>query len=162
VSSLRIAGPGLSLVAENFEESEKGIWQVVVSGVYFIETIAHWRKDMVKKMDHMAYQKRLRRLPCDALRFIVKDAKDAIAAMPDGPNAGYYADEINYAAMELVLRERRLVNRSDDYHAVLTQVFKILKKAGYNSYEILDDLRDLVNDSQRPSTEEAARMLGSA
>jgi hypothetical protein len=115
-----------------------------------------------KTMDHMAYQKKIRRLPCDALRFIVKDAQEAIAAMPDGPNAGYYADEINYAAMELKKRETALANREGDYHAVLDQVFKILKEAGYNSYDILDDLRDLVNDSQRPATEEIARTLGSA
>ena len=35
----------------------------------------------------------------------MKDCKAAIATMPDGYKAGYYADEIHYAAMELKRRE---------------------------------------------------------
>lgn len=59
---------------------------------------------MQKKMDHAAYQKRLKTKSDAELRFIIKDANEALKAMPDGENAGYYADEIHYASMELQRR----------------------------------------------------------
>lgn len=56
---------------------------------------------MLKKMDHAAYQKRLKRLDVYSLRFIIKDAGEALKANPDNPNNGYYQDEVVYAAQEL-------------------------------------------------------------
>lgn len=58
-----------------------------------------------KIMDHAKYPKRLRKLDESSLRFIIKDAGEAIAANPNNPNNGYYADEISYCGMEL--RRRR-------------------------------------------------------
>jgi hypothetical protein len=40
------------------------------------------------------------------LLFTSDDAAAAIRAMPDGPNVGYYADEILYVADELARRAR--------------------------------------------------------
>ena len=40
----------------------------------------------------------------DSLRFIIKDAKEAVNAMPDNPNNEYYLDEIHYAGMEIQRR----------------------------------------------------------
>ena len=59
-----------------------------------------------KTMDHAAYQKSLRTKPEESLRFIIKDANEAIKAQPDGENAGYYADEVSYCCMELARRQR--------------------------------------------------------
>jgi len=58
-----------------------------------------------KKMNHGSYQKNLRTKDIAALHFIIKDAGEAIAANPDNPNNGYYADEIHYAYMELKRRK---------------------------------------------------------
>jgi hypothetical protein len=55
---------------------------------------------MLKKMEHARYQRALRYKTDSELRFIARDAKEAIDAMPDNPNNSYYADEIAYAAME--------------------------------------------------------------
>jgi len=60
-----------------------------------------------KKMDHNSYQESLKNKSIEELNFIIKDAKEAIEKMPMGPNAGYYADEIYYAAGE---KERRTKN----------------------------------------------------
>lgn len=62
---------------------------------------------MGKHFDHSEYPKRIRRLTDDCLRYILKDAGDAIRAMPDGANASYYADEICAASMELKARRDR-------------------------------------------------------
>jgi len=62
-----------------------------------------------KKMNHAEYQAKLRSMDENAIRFILKDAKEAIESNPNGPNAGYYQDEISYAAMEL--KKRREANR---------------------------------------------------
>jgi hypothetical protein len=60
-----------------------------------------------KHMDHTAYPKGLKSKDEAALRYIMKDCREAIAAMPDGENAGYYMDEIHYCAMELRRREKK-------------------------------------------------------
>lgn len=57
-----------------------------------------------KKMDHSEYQKRLRTKSDDELKYIIKDAREAIEANPENPNNGYYQDEISYASMELKRR----------------------------------------------------------
>jgi hypothetical protein len=58
----------------------------------------------MKKMDHREYPKGLRSKSVDSLLFSLGDAKAAMEAMPDGENAGYYADEVSYISMELRLR----------------------------------------------------------
>ena len=54
-----------------------------------------------KHMDHAEYQRRLKSKSVAQLRYICKDAWEAIHAMPGGENEGYYADEIHYAVTEL-------------------------------------------------------------
>ena len=54
--------------------------------------------------DHGAYQRHVRRLSVDSLRYIMRDAREAIAANPDGTKAGWYADEIAYCSQELKRR----------------------------------------------------------
>lgn len=56
---------------------------------------------MRTEIDHEAYQRKVRKLSVESLRFIIKDAAAAINANPDGPKASYYADEINYCVSEL-------------------------------------------------------------
>jgi len=58
------------------------------------------------QIDHKAYQKKTRTMSPEALRFTIKDAQEAIKAMPDGHKSDYYADEVNYCAMELARRSR--------------------------------------------------------
>jgi len=52
-------------------------------------------------MDHAAYQKACKTKSLDSLRYIIKDAAEAMQAMPNGYKAGYYADEIHYCHAEL-------------------------------------------------------------
>jgi len=58
------------------------------------------------QIDHAAYPRRCRTMSDAELMFTIADAKSALAAMPDGDKAGYYADEICYAADELTRRSR--------------------------------------------------------
>ena len=60
------------------------------------------------EIDHAAYERKVRKLSEASLRYIIKDAGEAIKANPDGPKAGYYADEINYCASELNRRKQCL------------------------------------------------------
>ncbi len=59
---------------------------------------------MLKKMDHDKYQKAIRRKTDEELKFILKDANEAACANPEGPNVGYYLDEVAYCLMELKRR----------------------------------------------------------
>ena len=60
-----------------------------------------------KVMDHRDYQKKTKTMSEKQLQFIIQDAKKTMATNPEGPNNDYYADEINYCAMELHRRKRR-------------------------------------------------------
>lgn len=62
---------------------------------------------MLKKMDHDKYPKSLKRKTIDELKYIIKDASEAEKANPNGPNAGYYADEVLYATTELNKRKQK-------------------------------------------------------
>lgn len=59
---------------------------------------------MQKTMNHTEYQKAMRTKTGAELAWIIKDASEAVRANPDGVNAGYYADEVNYASSELYRR----------------------------------------------------------
>lgn len=58
----------------------------------------------MKIINHSIYPKALKSKPVESLRFIIADAKAAIAANADNPNNSYYADEIAYCGMELKRR----------------------------------------------------------
>jgi len=58
------------------------------------------------QIDHAAYPRRCRTMSDAELMFTMADCRSALDAMPDGPKAGYYADEINYCADELQRRSR--------------------------------------------------------
>ena len=61
----------------------------------------------MKKMNHLEYPKKLKKL-CDlALRFIIADCQEAIKAMPDNENCSFYADEICYCTTELFDRKMK-------------------------------------------------------
>ena len=61
----------------------------------------------MKTMNHSQYQKGLKRKSVAELRFIAQDAREAEEANPQGENAGFYADEVHYAAAELRRREAK-------------------------------------------------------
>jgi hypothetical protein len=54
-----------------------------------------------KYMDHNLYMAALKKRSDDALLYGLQDARSALDAMPDGINAGFYADEVHYFAMEI-------------------------------------------------------------
>jgi hypothetical protein len=53
------------------------------------------------EIDHAAYTAKVKTKTVAELNYIIADARAAIDANPSGPKAGYYADEISYAAGEL-------------------------------------------------------------
>lgn len=55
----------------------------------------------MKTMNHSEYMKKVKSLDVDSLNYIINDCREAIAAMPNNPNNGYYMDEIHYCGMEL-------------------------------------------------------------
>jgi hypothetical protein len=60
----------------------------------------------VPQIDHATYPARCRRMSDAELHFTIADCRSALEAMPDSPKAGFYADEICYAADELARRAR--------------------------------------------------------
>ncbi len=57
------------------------------------------------QLNHTEYMKKVKTLSDDSLLFIIKDANEAMAAMPDNPKNGWYADEVNYCSMEISRRK---------------------------------------------------------
>ena len=62
--------------------------------------------DGSEQIDHEAYEGWTKTLPDEDLKAIIQDAAKAAKDMPEGSKAGYYLDEINYAAKELANRRR--------------------------------------------------------
>jgi hypothetical protein len=60
----------------------------------------------MRQIDHTAYPKSLLQKSEASLRYIIQDAKEALFLMPECDKAGYYADEINYCAMEISRRAK--------------------------------------------------------
>ena len=58
----------------------------------------------MKTINHNEYQERVRTQSTDELVYTIQDCREALAAWPDSDNAGFYADEIHYCAMELKKR----------------------------------------------------------
>jgi hypothetical protein len=59
------------------------------------------------QMNHTEYMKKVKKLSEESLRYIIKDCREAMSAMPNNPKNGYYADEIHYCNMELVSRKNK-------------------------------------------------------
>jgi len=58
----------------------------------------------MKAMNHAEYQKNLQKKSNSALWFNAKDAMEAAQAYPEGENASYYLDEVNYCLDEIARR----------------------------------------------------------
>lgn len=61
---------------------------------------------MKKEINHAAYARKVKILSDQSLRFIIRNAVEAIKSNPDCPKVGYWQDEINYCCDEL---NRRIV-----------------------------------------------------
>jgi hypothetical protein len=55
----------------------------------------------MKRINHADYQAACTRKSVAELQYAIQDAAAAAAAQPEGVNAGYYLDEVNYCAAEL-------------------------------------------------------------
>jgi hypothetical protein len=55
----------------------------------------------ITQIDHAEYQKKVKRMTVEELKYTVRDCREAIDAHPEGHKAGYYQDEIHYCAGEL-------------------------------------------------------------
>lgn len=55
----------------------------------------------MKTMNHASYPKSLKTKSVESLKYIIKDASEAIKANPENENNGYYQDEINYCCNEI-------------------------------------------------------------
>lgn len=60
------------------------------------------------EINHAEYQEKVKTMTDGQLKFVISDCQQAIAAMPNGHKAGYYADEINYCRMELNRRAKQI------------------------------------------------------
>ena len=57
---------------------------------------------------HSAYMTSTKSMDSDSLRYVIEDCRAAMAAMPDNPKCGQYADEVHYCTMELHRRAKKV------------------------------------------------------
>jgi hypothetical protein len=70
------------------------------------KTIFHTTKtNKMNQINHSDYQKKVKTLSIESLRFIIRDCQEAMNAMPNNPKNGFYQDEIHYCVMELNKRK---------------------------------------------------------
>jgi len=95
-------------------------------------------------MNHAEYQEQVKRLPSTALRHIIEDAKAAIAIRPDGPNAGYHADEVSYCSQELARRAKQKAYLAHGERETLAKIWKLLLGAGFDDMDMVESVRQLI------------------
>ena len=59
------------------------------------------------EINHAEARRRMKELSDASLHYVINDCRRAIEAYPEGHKAGYYQDEIHYAAMELAKRRKK-------------------------------------------------------
>jgi len=57
--------------------------------------------------DHAACQARCRKMTDAELRYVSRDCREAMAALPENPKNSEYADTAAYCGMELAKRNKR-------------------------------------------------------
>ena len=62
---------------------------------------------------HSEYIANTKNLPLESLKYIAKDCKNAIDAMPDNPKAMQYWDEIHYCSMEIRRRQNEVKSKNN-------------------------------------------------
>jgi hypothetical protein len=78
-------------------------------------------------MDPVAYQAKVKTMSAEALRFVMRDACEALAAYADSPNTDYYQDEICHCGQELQRRrERGFGDRQAWVDAIMTLVDRMV------------------------------------
>lgn len=88
--------------------------------------------------NHAEYQKKVRKMSEDALRFTITDCREAIKANPNNPKCGQYQDEINYCGLELAHREKvktRSMLSLDDLLDTFCRNVAKLKNLGWKEAE---------------------------
>jgi hypothetical protein len=88
-----------------------------------------------KHIDHVAYPKACRTRSDAELLYVIADCRATLAAWPDQPNHGYYADEINYCADELARRARGVKRR----RPTTDEIAAAAARAAWSLAEGLDD-----------------------
>jgi len=91
----------VSDVVESLDESDDPLLEQVEESKFWTK-----HRNGHIEMKHGEYQEHLKDKSDSALRYIIKDANEALEANPDGPKAGYYKDEAIYAAQELKRRQK--------------------------------------------------------
>jgi hypothetical protein len=95
-----------------------------------------------KHMDHAAYPESLKTKSDQRLRFIMKDAYEAMKANPENPNNGYYQDEINYCANELQRRQRGIkAQQTSNLDQLVSDVNQSLIVAQNSLVDLVDLLK---------------------
>jgi len=54
---------------------------------------------------HSRYMEMVKSMSTDSLRYVIKDCRNAIEALPENPKCEQYMDEIHYCATELRIRK---------------------------------------------------------
>ena len=90
----------------------------------------------MKVMNHAEYKKSLQKKSWSSLWFTAKDAMEAAQAYPEGENASYYLDEVNYCLDEIARRSRlELKVKVKDQDTIHT-IYSDLSKVGFVMREI--------------------------
>jgi hypothetical protein len=109
------------------------------------------------------YRERLKTKTRAELEYIIKDAREALEALPGSPKAGYYQDEIHEAARELRSRkeEARKLSRAQWEEEMIEFLYSIIDNGCHDARELANMHHEEVKDSYNTgyTPEEAARRI---
>ena len=92
---------------------------------------------------HSRYMEMVKSMSTDSLRYVIKDCRNAIEALPENPKCEQYMDEIHYCATELRLRNEAAAPHDDAVKAQMALHAEICENPTHPNISAAQDQFDI-------------------
>ena len=96
---------------------------------------------------HSRYMEMVKSMSTDSLRYVIKDCRNAIEALPENPKCEQYIDEIHYCATELRLRNEAAAPHDDAVKAQMRLHAAICDKPTHRHIAAAQDQFDIAEQA---------------
>ena len=96
---------------------------------------------------HSRYMEMVKTMSTDSLRYVIKDCRNAIEALPENPKCEQYMDEIHYCATELRIRNEAAAPHDNAVKAQMALHAKICDNPTHRHIAAAQDQFDIAEQA---------------
>jgi hypothetical protein len=96
---------------------------------------------------HSRYMEMVKTMSTDSLRYVIKDCRNAIEALPENPKCEQYMDEIHYCATELRIRKEEAAPHDNAVKAQMALHAKICDNPTHRHIAAAQDQFDIAEQA---------------